>query len=119
MPDLKDGESVEVKGSAKKPYIIKNTGGLYACTCPAWRNQSGSGLVRTCKHIRKLRGDKAEEERLQKVLEARYDDIPKVTPPPVMLAHVWTKETDPAGMAISEKLDGVRAWWDGTNFISR
>ena len=40
MPDLQDGESVEIKGSAAKPYIIKNVGGVYSCSCPAWRNQS-------------------------------------------------------------------------------
>ena len=40
MSDLEDGESVEIQGSAKTPYVIKNTGGVYSCTCPAWRNQS-------------------------------------------------------------------------------
>ena len=51
MPDLQDGESVEMKGSAKQPYVIKNTGGVYSCTCPAWRNQSLPIEQRTCKHI--------------------------------------------------------------------
>lgn len=40
MSDLRDGESVEFKGSAAKPCILKNLGGVYSCTCPAWRNQS-------------------------------------------------------------------------------
>ena len=40
MADLLDGESVEMKGSGSKPYILKNVGGVYSCTCPAWRNQS-------------------------------------------------------------------------------
>ncbi|MDB5304109.1 MAG: dependent ligase-like protein, partial [Phycisphaerales bacterium] len=40
MPDLEDGQSVEMKGSGAKPYVLKNTGGVYSCTCPAWRNQS-------------------------------------------------------------------------------
>ena len=40
MPDLRDGESVGIQGSAAKPYLLKNTGGVYSCTCPAWRNQS-------------------------------------------------------------------------------
>ena len=35
MPDLNDGESVEIKGSARLPYVLKNTGGVYSCTCPA------------------------------------------------------------------------------------
>ena len=37
MPrDLADGESTEVQGSAKQPYVLTNTGGVYSCTCPAW-----------------------------------------------------------------------------------
>ncbi len=64
MPDLADGESVEMKGSGAKPYVLKNTGGVYACSCPAWRNQSTPIERRTCKHLRKLRGDAAEAARL-------------------------------------------------------
>jgi DNA ligase-1 len=40
MPDLQDGESVEIQGSASRPYVLKNVGGVYACSCPAWRSQS-------------------------------------------------------------------------------
>jgi hypothetical protein len=35
MADLQDGESVEIKGSARLPYVLKNVGGVYSCTCPA------------------------------------------------------------------------------------
>ena len=63
MTDLRDGESVEMQGSGAKPYILKNVGGVYSCTCPAWRNQSLAIEKRTCKHLRKLRGDEAEKER--------------------------------------------------------
>jgi DNA ligase-1 len=44
--------------------------------------------------------------------------VVKDTAPPVLLAHKWSNE-DPAGWWISEKLDGVRAWWDGEKFLSR
>ena len=64
MADLNDGESVEMKGSGAKPYVLKNVGGVYSCTCPAWRNQSIAIERRTCKHLRKLRGDAAEEARV-------------------------------------------------------
>ena len=64
MPDLKDGESIPMQGSGSKPYILKNVGGVYSCTCPAWRNQSIGIERRTCKHLRKLRGDAAEEARV-------------------------------------------------------
>ncbi|KAF9329151.1 hypothetical protein BG006_007774 [Podila minutissima] len=37
----------------------------------------------------------------------------------VMLAHSWGEDTDPSGYWMSEKLDGVRAYFDGQNFYSR
>ncbi len=40
MPELSDRQSAEIQGSGTKPYIITNTGGVYSCTCPVWRNQS-------------------------------------------------------------------------------
>jgi DNA ligase-1 len=39
--------------------------------------------------------------------------------PPLLLAHVWTPEVDPTGWWMSEKLDGVRAYWDGKTFRTR
>src|SRR5439155_900575 len=62
MPYLNDGQSVEVQGSAARPYVLKNVGGVYSCSCPAWRNQSLSIERRTCKHLRALRGDAAEAD---------------------------------------------------------
>lgn len=40
-------------------------------------------------------------------------------PPPFMLAGVYTPGVDPTGWWASEKLDGVRAWWDGTRLLTR
>jgi len=37
----------------------------------------------------------------------------------VMLAKVWEDGDDPTRWWISEKLDGVRAYWDGRDFYSR
>lgn len=37
----------------------------------------------------------------------------------LLLAKKWKPEDDPTGYWMSEKLDGVRALWDGQNFISR
>ena len=37
----------------------------------------------------------------------------------VMLAHNWKDDLDPAGWWMSEKLDGVRAYWDGRQLLSR
>lgn len=120
MPDIADGESVEIQGSAAKPYLLTNTGGVYSCTCPAWRNQSMGIERRTCKHLRKHRGEKAEEERIGGALPARpLKSASDVEGPPVLLAHSWDFQVDLTGWWISEKLDGVRAYWDGSKFLSR
>jgi DNA ligase-1 len=121
MPDLEDGQSVEIQGSAKSPYVIKNTGGVYSCTCPAWRNQSLAIERRTCKHIRKLRGDAAEEARVGSAAPPRKkgEDESAAEGPPLLLAHVWENDADLTDWWMSEKLDGVRAYWDGTRFLSR
>jgi DNA ligase-1 len=127
MPDLADGEFIEMKGSGAKPYVLKNTGGVYSCSCPAWRNQSIAIERRTCKHLRRLRGDAAEEARIGGALPQRparqsgadgggdEDDAG----PPLLLAERWDNVADLAGWWMSEKLDGVRAYWDGKQFLSR
>lgn len=120
MPDLADGESFEMQGSGSKPYVLKNVGGLYSCSCPAWRNQSVGIERRTCKHLRKLRGDAAEEARLGAALPAKPVEAKDgEAGPPVLLAESWDNAQDLAGWWMSEKLDGVRAYWDGRQFISR
>jgi DNA ligase-1 len=124
MPDLNDGESVEMKGSGARPYVLKNTGGVYSCTCPAWRNQSTPIERRTCKHLRKLRGDAAEAARLggalpQKPATAPADGAGAPAGPPLLLAESWDNAADLSGWWMSEKLDGVRAYWDGHRFLSR
>src|SRR3954452_17715049 len=124
MPDLTDGESTAVKGSGAKPYVLRNTAGVYSCTCPAWRNQSTPIERRTCKHLRKLRGDAAEVTRLggalpQKPARAAGADGEEEAGPPLLLAESWDNAADLSGWWMSEKLDGVRAYWDGKQFLSR
>ena len=120
MPDLRDGESTGIQGSGSRPYVLKNVGGVYSCSCPAWRNQSLPIERRTCKHLRKLRGDAAEEARLGGVLpRAMKSDGAKPTAAPLLLAETWDGILDPTDWWLSEKLDGVRAYWDGKQFLSR
>lgn len=133
MPDLQDGETAEIQGSARTPYILRNTGGVYSCTCPAWRNQSLPIEQRTCKHLKKYRGEQAERDRLVQFAsgaatapaksksEASDDDGEDdgKSGPALLLAHSWTNDIDLAGWWMSEKLDGVRAYWDGKQFLSR
>jgi DNA ligase-1 len=120
MQDLKDGETFEMQGSAKTPYTLKNTGGVYSCDCMAWRNQSLPIDRRSCKHIRKLRGDAAEEARIGGALST----VPVRAPttknvPPLLLAHTWDSVMDPTGWWMSEKYDGCRALWRDRKFITR
>lgn len=120
MPDIEDGDTAEVKGSAAKPYVLKNIGGVYSCSCPAWRNQSTPIERRTCKHLRKHRGEKAEEERLGGELPQRAKkSASKKDGPPLLLAHAWDNSQDLKDWWVSEKLDGVRAYWNGKHFLSR
>jgi DNA ligase-1 len=136
VADIPNGGQLEVQGSGSKPYILKNTGGVYSCSCPAWRNQSAPIERRTCKHLRKVRGDEAEEARIAGAAShAAAGSTPRATnrvsstrsaspasagkAPPLLLAHAWENDTDLTGWWMSEKLDGVRAYWDGTRFLSR
>lgn len=124
MPDIRDGEVVYVQGSAKKPYELKNVGGVLSCNCMSWRNQSLPIERRTCKHLKKYLGETAELQRIGNVANlsgATHLSNPEPTKeePPVLLAHVWQNDVDLDGWWISEKLDGVRAWWDGKNLLSR
>jgi DNA ligase 1 len=118
------GEQVLVKGSAKDPYVLQGhnigeDGQHFTCSCPAWRNQGGTVDMRTCKHLTKELGADFESARIGKaVLAAPAPGAPSKAPP-VILAESWDGVSDPTGMLVSEKLDGVRAYWDGTKFLSR
>ena len=137
MSELAHGESREVKGSGSRSYVLKNTGGVYSCTCPAWMHQSFAIERRTCKHLKALRGDEAERLRVggpiarasassaatsKSATPARAASPAKsaaTTAPPLLLAHTWEHDVDLTDWWMSEKLDGVRAYWDGTQFLSR
>jgi DNA ligase 1 len=120
--DLADGESVTMQGSGAQPYVLRNVGGVYSCSCPAWRNQGAAIERRTCKHLRALRGDLAETARIgvQAATTARASAPANAgQAPPILLAHPWDQIADLTGWWMSEKLDGVRAYWNGLQFISR
>jgi DNA ligase 1 len=133
---LDDGEEAQVKGSSST-YTLSRKGHIYACTCPAWRNQGAVIDRRTCKHLRAYLGDAAETARVgaaaQQPVKAvkavagaagnvegeAQDGAVEEKAPPILLAHKWEVEHDPTGWWMSEKLDGVRAYWDGDAFVSR
>src|SRR5881409_3046901 len=105
MSDLQDGKTFEMQGSGAKPYVLKNTGGVYSCSCPAWRNQSIAIERRTCKHLRKLRGDAAEEARVGGALPQRpkkaasdgAEGDEKEAGPGLLLAESWDNAADLSG----------------------
>src|SRR4029077_1347977 len=104
MPDLQDGESIEMQGSGSKPYELKNVGGVYSCSCPAWRNQSLAIEKRTCKHLRKFRGDAAEEARVGSAMpppRKKAGQADTKEGPPLLLAERWDKLTDLGGWWMS------------------
>jgi DNA ligase-1 len=75
--------------------------------------------------LRKYRGDAAEEQRLGSALPqkpakpAAEGEEEGAAGPPILLAQTWTNDADLGGWWMSEKLDGVRAYWDGKQFLSR
>ncbi|MBW2731197.1 MAG: DNA ligase [Deltaproteobacteria bacterium] len=134
MPDLEDGGAAEVPGSGGRTYTLKNIGGAYSCTCPAWQFQNQGIERRSCKHLRAYRGVEAEEARIGApstgparrptsgggALSAPSSGgATSTVAPKVLLAQRWDSSTRIEGWWISEKLDGVRAYWDGQQFLSR
>ena len=124
MAELDDGDEVEVQGSTST-YTLSRNGGVYMCTCPAWKNQSQLIDKRTCKHLRAYLGEDFETARIGAAAPERSAatkkkdaDAASGKAPPVLLAHKWESQ-DPTGWWMSEKLDGIRAYWDGESFTSR
>jgi hypothetical protein len=94
------------------------------------RSQSIGIERRTCKHLRKLRGDAEEDARIaaaggsaapvaRKKSAGPEGEEEEGEGPPLLLAERWDSVQDMTGWWMSEKLDGVRAYWDGKAFISR
>ena len=125
---LNEGDSTEIQGSGKNPYKIRKIGGVVDCSCPAWRNLGGSIDNRVCKHI-KANIDpacllpqaqiKAVGNASPTATKASSSNTSAVVAPPLLLAHTWDESIDPTGWWMSDKMDGVRAMWDGVKFISR
>ncbi len=139
MKFLNEGETTLIQGSGKNPYEVKKVGGVVSCSCPAWRNLGGPIDTRVCKHMKANIDQGCFSPGQQaavgfQVTPAAASAIAfktkggvtppltgksqKVEEPPLLLAHSWDDE-DPTGWWMSEKLDGVRAYWDGEKFISR
>eukprot|EP00668_Euglena_longa_P016283 GGOE01020519.1.p1 GENE.GGOE01020519.1~~GGOE01020519.1.p1 ORF type:complete len:644 (-),score=189.63 GGOE01020519.1:153-2084(-) len=125
---LADGD-VFIMTSGLGQYKIRNAGGVYYCSCVAWRFQKRAVDERTCKHLVAFLGEDYMEWKQRHAVGAEtvaLDDAPspsrapgKFSAPGVLLANKWDETMDPTGWWLSEKLDGVRAYWNGTRFLSR
>jgi len=148
---LIEGSPVQVPG---KRYIMRNIGGVYDCSCVAWKMQSRPIDQRTCKHLCEYLGVENERARVgNENMPTKYRkdvvtgtkecrpwepnpiDTPMPAPAPAPAPALATpakpktsypcllaethKNEDPTGWWMSEKLDGVRAIWDGTDFRTR
>jgi DNA ligase-1 len=113
--ELEEGESITVQSSSSDAeYTIKKSGGVTHCNCPGWRNQSLPVDKRTCKHLKELFGKQTESTTATTTADKRS------APPKLLLAQKYEeKKCNPKGWWVSEKLDGVRAYWDGKTFWSR
>lgn len=118
---LEDGDIVSVEGGFK----LKRIGSDFTCTCIGWKTQKNATNKRTCKHLREHLGDVYESARIGQLPVAK-----RKAPEPtqhfkhlnvsLLLAHKYDeKATNPVGWWVSEKLDGVRAFWNGKCFYSR
>lgn len=93
-------------------------------TCVSWKFQTIPVDVRTCKHLESYLGHEYNSWRigggaraLQKVcvcvlcLFMRCWQVEKKAVPGVLLADKYDGKQDIKGWFVSEKLDGVRAYW--------
>lgn len=123
LPDNEEWTSrFEVASSSgpKRYTIAQHRRSRYwACSCPAWTHRReckhlhALGLPSFCKPYEPGDGHKADPA------AAPPAPAPKVSAPPVQLVETWNGKDDPTGWWVSEKLDGVRAWWDGKDLVSR
>ena len=103
--------------------------GLVVLGASASASKTEADFLKECTALRAIDGEvlRQERPRLEQEIEAflkrklRQDEKAKFFGPPVLLANDWwdVEDLDPAGWWMSEKLDGVRAYWDGKVFESR
>lgn len=67
------------------------------------------------KLLKELKKAGIDEDAVGEAGEAE-DAVPDVQ---LLLANKWTPGNNPTGWWMSEKLDGVRAYWNGSHFVSR
>ncbi|KAL3860121.1 hypothetical protein ACJMK2_010286 [Sinanodonta woodiana] len=117
---IDDGEAVNISGGFK----LKRNGSTYQCSCFQWTKQIVPTNKRTCKHLQQYLGEDFENARLGIVASPAKKKVERAPAQhihvSVLLAHKYVEgDIDPTGWWLSEKLDGVRAYWNGRCFYSR
>lgn len=111
-------DSVAVGG-----FILKRTGSNYECTCSSFTGIENIGKpsnMKTCSHLKNYLGDEFERARCDLPEKGKKPKIPQHIQVSVLLAHKYKEgDTNPLNWWMSEKLDGVRAYWNGRCFYSR
>lgn len=111
-------ESVDVAG-----FKLKRSGSCYECTCSSFtgiKNIGRPNNQKTCKHLMDYLGEDFERARCDLPEPGKKERIPQHINVSVLLAHKYKEgDTNPVGWWMSEKLDGVRAYWNGRCFYSR
>ncbi len=64
MPEIPKGDFVEVIDDDGNKYFLAHIDKTFSCTCSEWKSQCTQEALRTCKHLTKYRGLKAERDRL-------------------------------------------------------
>ena len=121
--DLENGLKVYIKGSSALPYTLKKFNGGYSCSCLGWSSQIRLRGIQaaSCKHLKEVRGIEAEAERCMTSAGVAVPSGNKNAsiPGKISLAQQWKTSIDPTGYIMSEKLDGMRAYWCGKKLWSR
>ncbi|XP_005100834.1 uncharacterized protein LOC101848532 [Aplysia californica] len=112
---LEDGGVVEFDSG----YKLKRDGEVYSCSCKGFLVQRAPLNERTCKHLKEYLGGDFEKKRVEQNTKPKKTHISSHINVSVLLAHKYEDKTNPVGWWISEKLDGVRAFWNGRCFYSR
>lgn len=109
---LNVGESVEIPSSSTdQVYKVIKTEEGYTCTCKGWQFNRSPKRDKTCRHVKQVRcGVKTQRKKAK---------IQKNGPEKLILAENYTTDMNVISWYMSEKIDGIRAYWDGQQFWSR
>lgn len=124
---LQIGESIDIPSdSTSEVYTVTRKQKGYECTCRGYTFCSGPKEHKTCKHIKHVKNIKnlkagsvkKMETRSKKIQKTQNNNILGTGPQKLILAHNFDNQ-DVTHWYMSEKIDGIRAYWDGQQLWSR